>query len=131
MSIGTGDIIIHGSKEMEDLFKKLPEKFQRKILRRALMLGALQVRERARQLVPVDSGDLKRSIKARKPKGTKRGEIRREVGATEYYAHFVESGTKKIKAQPFLKPALDETTPKIVDRIGDAMVDFLKSLDKK
>jgi HK97 gp10 family phage protein len=60
-----------------------------------------QVADAAKRIVPVDSGDLQRSIHT---------EVSAEgmfVVADEEYAAFVENGTSKQAAQPFLRPALN------------------------
>lgn len=61
--------------------------------------------KRAKRIVPVDSGDLQRSIHAESgPSGN-------FVVADEEYAAFVELGTSKMAAQPYLRPAMSTTLP--------------------
>lgn len=54
----------------------------------------------AQHVVPVDSGELLRSLTAE----VVDGQIR--VGSNKDYAKFVEEGTSRQKAQPYLSPAL-------------------------
>jgi HK97 gp10 family phage protein len=60
-------------------------------------------------------GTLKKSIRVRRLDGDPKLDVRVYAGArqsdklTAYYAHFVEFGTVKMKAQPFLRPALSKS----------------------
>lgn len=58
---------------------------------------------RAKELAPVDEGDLRDSIK-KKVKGDD-VEITLEVGASDYKAHWHEFGTEKMQKHPFIEPA--------------------------
>ena len=57
--------------------------------------NAQQAAERARQLVPVDSGELKSSISAEEG----------SVTATAPHAAMVEYGTSRMAARPYMLPA--------------------------
>jgi len=65
-----------------------------------LTKAALMVERTAKQLVPVKTGTLRRSIthKVEKNKAI--------VGSNIEYAPHIEMGTVKMSAQPFLRPAL-------------------------
>lgn len=63
----------------------------------------------AKQLAPVDTGNLRDSIAVSE---TGLGTVRVEVGAE--YAHFVELGTTKSPAQPFLLPAVENDRPHLL-----------------
>lgn len=54
----------------------------------------------AGRLAPVDTGALRRSIRTDVSPG------KREIGAAVDYSEFVERGTSRAPAQPFLSPAL-------------------------
>ncbi len=69
---------------------------------RAASQTAMNAAAIARQLVPVDTGQLKASIYVEQT-----GETRFAVGASAPYAIFVENGTVHSPSQPFLKPALE------------------------
>jgi len=56
----------------------------------------------AKRLVPVRTGRLQRSIRK---SHTQKGEYR--VGSSVPYAGFVEMGTRKMVAQPYLRPAAE------------------------
>lgn len=57
------------------------------------------------QIVPVDKGTLRDSCYVRvSTEGTR---LRIEIGATAYYAVYVELGTSRHSAQPFIRPTYD------------------------
>lgn len=66
------------------------------------MAFALVVQNQARELAPVDTGRLKSSIAA----GPSRPPYTAEVGSNVRYAPHVEFGTYKMRAQPFMRPAI-------------------------
>lgn len=55
--------------------------------------------DKAKRIVPVESGDLQRSI------GSEQEGHHHYLVATENYAAWVELGTSKMHAQPYLRPA--------------------------
>lgn len=57
---------IHGLVELDRVLGELPKKVARKELVRALKVGGKLIRDRAKVLVPVDSGFLKSQISMRK-----------------------------------------------------------------
>jgi HK97 gp10 family phage protein len=72
---------------------------------------AKDVERTAKGLAPVDTGNLKSSIGTSdlRAMGTS-GAIEAEVRATANYSAFVELGTSRMAAQPFMGPALDQHT---------------------
>lgn len=76
------------------------------------------VAARARAGVPVDTGKLKASIRTTRLKGDPKLNIRIYAGSREkggaFYAHMVEYGTVKMRARPFLRPALNASKPAIM-----------------
>ena len=77
-------------------------KDQDRVIKQALDITALHVAGDAKELAPVDKGILRASIH---PKGLGKKEKKRQVIAGVFYAKFVEFGTIKQKAQPFMNPA--------------------------
>jgi len=70
-------------------------------VKQALLKAAEAAASRARELVPVDTGELRDSIYAEETEEGAR------FGATADHAAHVEFGTWKMAAQPFLRPAVD------------------------
>lgn len=128
--MASNSINIFGAKEIEAKFRALPAKIQNKLVRGGMTQAGRIVREEARERVPVDTGELRASIKARRPKGAKRGEIRREVAATAPHAHIIEQGRKGAEAQPFLAPALEAKQGEVVQAISDSVREGVKEAGK-
>lgn len=88
--------------------------------KKALALSAQLVEQRTRQKAPVDTGRLKRSYTfVIRMLGKLRAVA--YVGTNVEYSIFVERGTKFMKAQPHLSPALKES-------ISDIKRIFAKSI---
>jgi HK97 gp10 family phage protein len=66
--------------------------------------GAEQTAKSARVLVPVRTGALRASIRAERTPG---GYAVRAGGGAVDYAAYVEFGTRRMAAQPYLRPALE------------------------
>lgn len=101
------DQVIKGGKELDAFLRSLPVKVERNIMRAALRAGAAVLREEAKANVPVDSGDLRRSIRV--TTSFKKGIVRAAVKTDPtiaFYAQMVEYGTKPhlIKVQDSERP---------------------------
>jgi HK97 gp10 family phage protein len=123
-------------KLMKDM-RELAPKLQRKGLTQALRKGMAPVRKSAQARVPVDSGALKKAIVVRantrlgkreggaamqvgirggakeyvnnaRNRSTGRVGQSYEQGGNQFYFRFLEFGTSKMAARPFLRPALSE-----------------------
>lgn len=84
----------------------------------ALEDGAEETAKMMRGLVPVDQGDLKRSIRIVKGRN-KRGPFIRIIGGDDkaYYARWVEFGTAANPARPFFFPAWRANRRRVRSRI--------------
>lgn len=91
------DIPVQGLAELDALLKTLPVKVEANVLRGAVRAGQKIVADKAKALVPKDSGDLARSIRvSTNRKAAKRGYVRADVvagNATAWYANLIEQGT--------------------------------------
>lgn len=87
----------------------------------AMDATAEAVRTAAQAQCPVDTGLLRSSVYA--DVDAKGGSARRTltVGADAPYAAFVELGTSRTPAQPFLRPAVDAEAPRLTERLRAAM----------
>ena len=91
---------------------------------KALTAAALVVQSEAVLRCPVDTGNLRSSITYNvKPKEAR-------VGTNVHYAPHVCYGTKKMKAQPFLRPALDGNRDKINILLAKAYRDAIKGVTR-
>lgn len=117
---------VEGADELAKMFEDMGDVAQ-DILEQASKEAAEIVLASAKQKVPVDTGKLRDSLdikleKTRREskkiwqvysKGVSKGGVR--------YGFAVEGGTYKMKAQPFLRPALDENKERIKDKIGEVI----------
>ncbi len=89
-------------KKNPDFFKAVEDKAE-------FTLGVVsrKVAATARGIVPVRTGTLKDSIEVQQENLTA------HIGSNVHYAAYVEAGTSKQSAQPYLRPALMENLSKI------------------
>ena len=95
------ELHVSGLSELDKLLKELPARIEGNIMRGAMRAGAKVFADRAKQMVPVKSGQLRDSIKV--STRSKRGRVSATVragGKKAFYAHMVEFGT----ARHFIKP---------------------------
>jgi len=115
---------IEGLDEVKKLFQELGDAAEG-VLDDASRSGAEIVLADAKKKVPVDTGELRDSLllKKSKVKNTKvKGEY--TVSKKSGVEHFapVELGTSKMKARPFLRPAVDENMREVAKRINDEVL---------
>lgn len=102
---------VSGLDDVKDAIKSRGEKL--KNLEKALSKAGQTVKAEARALCPVDTGNLRRSIYSH------RDGLECTVGTDCEYAIYVECGTHKMAAQPFLYPALENKKEEIVEIIKE------------
>lgn len=136
------EIEVKGLRELQRALLELPKKLDRIVLNSALMSGARLIVADAKLRVPVRTGELRRNIRARtvKPEGrhtatvivgvrklTKkqlfklRKKKSRANASDPYYWRFVEMGTSKMSARPFLRPAFESKKVAAVDVFKTAL----------
>lgn len=94
----------------------------------ACLPGAVILRDGSKEIVPVDTGNLRESITAMEVED---GAIVSAIGDLQnerFYAGYVEFGTSKMEAQPYIRPTIDEKGTEIVKAIGAQIVTQLKEL---
>ncbi len=123
---------------MESLRAAVTEapKSLRKHVSGAIRESTYAIADRARSLVPRDSGDLYRAIEAQPPAATGSSLIGR-VGLADrsvFYWRFLEYGTRHMAARPFFRPAAEGESGKFVGRlhaIGPKLADDVKSAGRQ
>lgn len=119
---------VKGLKELDEVLKTFPGKVQRNCIRSACFAGAAVWRDGAKGRVPVRTnppdpvrmfagstkgrlpGFLRASIRVWKVRGREGGpSITYGVGTRgmAFYGKFLEFGTSKMSARPWLRPAVD------------------------
>jgi HK97 gp10 family phage protein len=113
-------IDLSGDKALLKKFATLGVSVEKKVLRKALRKGGKPVLAKAKQLVPVDKGLLKRSLKLRAIKRSRREfgvrvmtGTREELGIPAsdpyYYPAAVELGHRRAPPHSFLRAAMIQT----------------------
>jgi HK97 gp10 family phage protein len=125
------DISVVGDRELQRKLRRLEVKLQKKIVRNAINRAILPVRDKAKSLVPVDSGLLKRSIKRKT--GVKKGIARARivtgtriqlgipVDAKGYYPAAIEYGvpSQGKSANSFMRAAISALRTHVLQKTGD------------
>ena len=89
---------------LEKLQKKLKQNVRMEDVRRVVHVNGAEMQAKAQQKAPVDTGYLKRSIGLEFTDGGMSAEVEPKAD----YGAYVELGTRKMEAQPYLKPAFEE-----------------------
>lgn len=89
----------------------------RAAMQREVKIAAVNIERGAKQRAPVDTGRLRNSIAHE----IHEGGLNAEIGSNVDYAPFVEFGTRRMRAQPYLFPAFEEERPKYMDRLRRAL----------
>jgi len=96
-----------GIEELKAKMERLDYNMRRNVHQQLRKLGT-DMKNMARQIVPVKTGRLRASIYA------KVQEWMLKVGATAPYAVFVESGTRYMRAHRFLSQTIEKYRPRLV-----------------
>lgn len=86
---------ITGGRELDELLRTLPAKMQKNINRAGLRAGAVVLRDEVKRNVPVQSGDLRNSVRiTSRARGADVSVSVKAGDNVAYYARFVEYGTR-------------------------------------
>ena len=100
-------MIIEGLDDLEKQFDRLIDTSKKKVMMKALNASAAPIKKEAKKNAPVDKGVLKSSIRSKQMKHTQKPSVGIYVAGKAYYWWFIEEGTSKMAAAPFLRPAAD------------------------
>ena len=107
-----------GSAEFELIARNL-NNASRQVMpkaRQAMKKALGDIASGAKNRAPVDTGALRNSVTTQ-TQGN-RDYARGEVGPTVHYGGFVERGTSRTRAQPYLRPATDAVLPGYEQALG-------------
>ncbi|MGJ0317715.1 HK97 gp10 family phage protein [Aliarcobacter cryaerophilus] len=112
----------------QDLLKALsqfPKNIQNNVMTGAIRAGANVIRDEARLRVPKKTKELAKSIVSIKRRAEVRNQVKFSVTPSKgknkagWRAHFIEFGTSKMSAKPFLRPAFEVSESKSLDATKD------------
>lgn len=136
------EIKIRGMSEIRRALKKLPQELRATSERAALREGAKEILTSAKAKVAVDTGNLRKAlgvsvrvgkrgggyarvgarsgVKYESKKGKKTGRKARagRVIHAEEYAWYLEHGTAKQAANPFMRPAVETSKGRVVEAMS-------------
>ena len=148
--MSNGSLTVLGLGELQIDFGRLAKSVGNKVARDAVMAGARVARDKVRGTAPVRTGKLKKNIAAvrlkqadtpggatagirvKKPAGKQSKELKRpgkkgRTSKTEwdapFYWKFLELGTSKMQAHPFIRPAWDGSLPEIEKAVADKLAE--------
>ncbi len=103
--------------------------------KKAVAAGAEIIRAEIEARAPVDTGNLKRNIIATEPEEGPDGTIFSSVGPKSgdkgdpFYAKFIEFGTVKMRARPFIEPAFLAKRRDAMEAMAEVMKEALEGGD--
>lgn len=100
---------VTGIRELQVNIKNINKALPGEI-KKALKQSGKIVVKKSKDIVPVKTGALKKSIKSRLQGGKKV-----VIGSDLVYAPFIELGTRFMRAQPYLRPALSRSKRQVRD----------------
>lgn len=109
------DIRIEGLDNLDARIDKIIRNKSK--IRTALMWGASEVQRSAMRLVPVRTGDLKRSIHIEEHDAG----LTFIVEAATEYAAYVEWGTRFMEAQPYMRPGAEKIAEPLTELVKEAL----------
>lgn len=119
---------LKGAAELDRAMKEFGPRFTNNVSGRALRAMAKPIVRRARELVPVRTGALKRSITTKLGR-VKGGQRTIQIGfkrPTSARAHLTEYGTSHSPAQPFMRPALDTEAQTALSEMQRVLADGIE-----
>ena len=128
------DIVITGDTEVARFLSKCGDRVQGSHLENACKAGALLLQNRMKELAPVLTGTLRRSIHTESTGGGSSVEI--SVGTNVPYAKRLEfgfSGTDSLgrtynqPARPYMRPAMEQTRTQVVSEIAASLRRLLEA----
>lgn len=123
--------IFKDAKELERKFNQQGHFVRRQLLTKATREGAKLIRDKAEQLAPRDTGQLAEAELIRIDSGqSNAAEVVAKIGPSKdsFYGIFQEFGTAHHVAQPFLRPALEQTQEDAIKVSGATVGKGLENL---
>lgn len=101
------------SQELLKTLAQFPKNIQNNVMTGAIRAGANVIRDEARLRVPKKTKELAKSIVSIKRRAEVKNQVKFSVTPSKgknkagWRAHFIEFGTSKMSAKPFLRPAFE------------------------
>lgn len=138
MGAGFISFDIRGIDELSIILRKFPSRIEKKILKSSLRKASKVIVKRARNTVPVRTGNLRRSIGIVVNKTNSKSAPSMSIGPRKgkklkndgWYGHLVEFGApaRGVAAQPFMRPAAEEGSAEFVKVFGESLGDGIDKI---
>lgn len=119
----TVTMTVRGSEQLRRNLQRLAGNERRQAQRDGLEAGARIVETHSKLLCPVDTGFLRNSIQVDEVTA-----VQAVIAPHTEYAEHVEFGTSRQRAQPFMRPALDQHEAEIIDAVERTVAAFAESV---
>ena len=150
-----GSFSVEGTAQVLKALRELPSAIQGPALQAGIREGAKVVRDSARSLAPVDTGRLRRNIIITRVKAIGITDVagfvmvrkltqrqitkfkqRTKKAATEnpqdaFYWRFLEFGTARLKARPFMRSGFDQSKEKAAGAVREGLRKAIDAAVKK
>ena len=116
----TAKLTMTGGPQLEAALRDLGGKIAGRLGENAVRAGARVIANKARKTAAFHdrTGTLRKSIRVLREIDRRAGERTAYAGTRVYYANFLEFGTSRMAAKPFLRPAADEGAQEAVDKLA-------------
>jgi HK97 gp10 family phage protein len=114
---------VRGGEQLQRNLQRLAGRERRQAQADGLEAGARVVEAWAKNLCPVDTGNLMNSIQVDEVSPTQA-----IIAPHTDYAEFVEFGVSRMAAQPYMRPAIDEHEREIVGAVRETVAAFVESV---
>lgn len=101
------DFRIEGLDDLESQFDRLADTSKKKVMMKALNAGIQPIKKEAKARAPERTGLLKKNIRSKQMRYTEKPAVGIYISGKAFYWYFIENGTSKMAAAPFLRPAVD------------------------
>lgn len=117
---------ILGLKELDQALQQMAWPAARRALRKGMRQGANVVRDEVRAKAPVKTGNLRRKIRTRERREDADGlRFAIEIPRSAFYGRFIEFGTSRVAAKPFMRPAAEAKTEAAVSAMRNALAEAI------
>jgi HK97 gp10 family phage protein len=148
--MSNGSLTVVGLGDLQADFERLARSVGNKVVRDAVIAGARVARDKTRQATPIKTGKLKKNIEATRVKqgetpgaATAGVRVKKAAGKTSkarkrpgkkgqsattdyeapFYWRFLEYGTSKMAAAPFIRPTWDASLAEIEKATADKLAE--------
>jgi HK97 gp10 family phage protein len=115
-------VTVKGTEQLATKFRRLQFAMRGDILVAAASVGAEVIKAESKNIVPVDTGNLRASITSEE---TSRSDTSASVavgyGKQAPYGKYVELGTSRMAAQPFLRPPMTTHRDQAIRAVTDSL----------